>query len=330
MANAAFSPRDFKAWIIEEATPGTIPTITSGLYQLDVDSVSMPSLNVNQLLDVRTSTGRVLSSEDFFQDNKNRVTEVSLSGIFHKDIGHTMLLQNVCGASMGSVADVSLAYNATGVTGKYGVAQNDATFTLVLASPDTTDGFNLIVPGAMCTNFQISADSTADGGVYKFSATIQSGRIPTLNDTTTEAGTAYTANPISISTLTTKKVYSADVILSNFGVTIDSPAVYAGTSANGYEAFTRGAEISVTATAQSKYDSATRGFINSFDGQVAGGHDAADSFTMTQSTATDCSIDIPSAVLTNTALSEGDIMMIDTELKAVNIGSGNVITFDLA
>ena len=31
MANAAFSPRDFKAWIIEEATTGTIPTITSGV-----------------------------------------------------------------------------------------------------------------------------------------------------------------------------------------------------------------------------------------------------------------------------------------------------------
>ena len=49
MANAMFSPKDFKAWVIEEATTGTSPGITSGLYQLDVDSVSFPSLNPNQV-----------------------------------------------------------------------------------------------------------------------------------------------------------------------------------------------------------------------------------------------------------------------------------------
>ena len=85
MANAAFSPKDFKAWIIEEATTGTIPTITSGLLQLDVDSVSMPSLNVNQNLTPRTSLGRVLHANDFFQDDEIRVTEVSLSGTYHND-----------------------------------------------------------------------------------------------------------------------------------------------------------------------------------------------------------------------------------------------------
>ena len=79
MANAVFSPRDFKAWVIEETTTGTKPTITSGLYQLDVDSISFPSLNVNQVASVRTSTGRVAHVNDFFQDNDMRTVEVSLS-----------------------------------------------------------------------------------------------------------------------------------------------------------------------------------------------------------------------------------------------------------
>ena len=57
---------------------------------------------------------------------------------------------------------------------------------------------------------------------------------------------------------------------------------------------------------------------------------AADAFTMTQTTETDCSIAIPSAVLTNVVLSEGDIMMLDVEMKAVALTSGNVITFNLA
>ena len=66
MANAAFSPKDFKAWVVEETDTGNnagaldAPAITSGLFQLDVDSVAFPSIAPNQNLDVRTSVGRVL------------------------------------------------------------------------------------------------------------------------------------------------------------------------------------------------------------------------------------------------------------------------------
>ena len=73
MANAAFSPRDFKAWVIEETDTGNnagaldAPAITSALLQLDVDSVSFPSISPNQKLDVRSSVGRVLHSNDFFK-----------------------------------------------------------------------------------------------------------------------------------------------------------------------------------------------------------------------------------------------------------------------
>jgi len=331
MANAAFSPKDFKAWIIEEGTTGTIPTITSGLLQLDVDSVSFPSLNVNQNLDKRTSVGRVLASADFFQDNEMRATEVSLGGTFHKDGAHVMLLQSVCGQALNStVADVSIAYNNTCVSGKYGTTEGDKTFTLVLAPPDTTDGYNIVMPGCLCTNFTISADTGSNGGVYTWSANISSGQNPSTDNTATEAGTAYSSAPIAISTLTGATTINsiASTVLSSFSVSIDSPAVYQGFSATGYAAFARAAEVAVTASAQVKYDSVTRPLINNFNTQSA--HDAADAFTMTQASATDCSIAIASAVLTNVAISEGDIAMIDVELKAVNIGSGNVIVFDLA
>ena len=36
------------------------------MYQLDVDSVGMPSLNVNRL-DVRSGAGRTFKDEDFFK-----------------------------------------------------------------------------------------------------------------------------------------------------------------------------------------------------------------------------------------------------------------------
>mgnify|MGYP005821697039 CR=1 FL=1 len=329
MANAAFSPRDFKAWIIEEATTGTIPTITSGLLQLDVDSVAFPSIAPNQNLDVRSNVGRVLHSEDFFQDNVMRATEVSLSGTYHNDVNHIMLMQSACGVALAAtVADVVIPTASTTVSGKYGVTENDKTFTLVLASPDTTDGYNIIMAGCLCTNFSITADSGSDGGVYKWSATISTGQKPTTNNTATEAGTAYTANPISINTLTGATTINsiASTIISSFNVTIDSPAVYTGVSASGYAAYARGAELSVTCAAQVKYDSVTRPLLNNFNTQTT--HDAADFFTMTQAGASDCSIAIGAGVLTNAALSEGDIMMIDVEGKAVNVGN-NIIAFDL-
>ena len=121
MANAVFSPKDFKVWVIEEATTGQAPTLNA-CYQLDVDSVSFPSLNVNQVTSVRTQTGRVAHIDDFFQDNDMRAVEISLSGTFHKDGGHVMLMQSVCGNALtpDSVADVTIGAAPTATVGKYG------------------------------------------------------------------------------------------------------------------------------------------------------------------------------------------------------------------
>ena len=337
MANAAFSPRDFKAWVIEETDTGNnagaldAPAITSGLLQLDVDSVSFPSISPNQTLDVRSSVGRVLHSNDFFQDNVMRATEVTLSGTYHNDTGHLLLMQSVCGADLAaSVADVVIPTASTTVSGLYGTGtEANKTFTLVLAPPDTTDAYNVILVGCLCTNFTLSAEAASDGGKYKWSATISTGCKPITNNTATEAGTAYSSSPISISTLTSATTINsiASTILSSFSVTIDSPAVYTGVAATGYAAFARGAELAVTCAAQVKYDSVTRPLINNFNTQTA--HDAADFFTMTQATATDCSIAIGAGVITNAALSEGEVMMVDFEGKAVNVGN-NIIAFDLA
>jgi len=336
MADAAFSPRDFKAWVIEETktgqSAGTLdsPAITSAMLQLDVDSVSFPSIAPNQNLDVRSSIGRVLHSNDFFQDNVLRATEVSLSGTYHNDTGHILLMQSASGVSLqATVADVDIPTASTTVSGKYGASDANKTFTLVLAPPDTTDGYNIVLVGCLCTNFSISAETGTDGGVYKWSATISTGCKPITNDTTAEAGTVYSAAPISISTLTGATTINSitSTVLSSFSVTIDSPAVYSGVAATGYAAFARGAELAVTCSASVKYDSVTRPLLNNFNTQSA--YDAADFFTMTQATATHCSIAIGAGVLTGAAVSEGDIAMIDVEGKAVNVGN-NIIEFSLA
>ena len=63
-SNIAFSPKEWEVWILGESTLGTAVTANSGMYQLDVDSVSMPSLGLNQSIDLRNTSGRTFNDED--------------------------------------------------------------------------------------------------------------------------------------------------------------------------------------------------------------------------------------------------------------------------
>ena len=50
-----FSPKEFKCFVISDATnAGSSGIHSSNMNQLDVDSISFPSLNVTQVLDVRS------------------------------------------------------------------------------------------------------------------------------------------------------------------------------------------------------------------------------------------------------------------------------------
>ena len=330
MANAAFSPKDYRVAVRAESTNGSDPGIGSSISYLDVDSIGFPSLNINQALDVRTGAGRILGEVDFFQDNKSSVTEFSIGGTLHIDTGHKLLMQNI----MNSTADpLAIVYNHQPNSGLYGTTTHaNTTFTTYITSQDQTDGNNIVMEGCMCTNFAINADMGTDGGKYTYSATMQTGRVIHLNNTTTPATGNYSGSPITMAGLTAGSisVYSLNPVLSAFGVTIDSPAVFTGVDSNGFKAFARGAETSVTANATVKLDSVTRDLTQTFNTQASGTADDAGCLTLTQGTATDCSISMPSGVLTNVAYNEGDIMMLDVEMKAVNIGSGSVLTFDVA
>ena len=328
MANAAFSPKDFKAWIIEEATTGTIPTITSGLLQLDVDSVSMPSLNINQNLTPSTSVGRVLHNEDFFQDNNLRIVEISLSGRWHDDTGHGGLLNNITGDTSG---DHSIATGYAPDAIKYGdskTAGHFDTFTLVLKAPSQSNAKNIEMAGCVVTNFTWSSDINTEGGMYKWSATIQTGAVCDFADATASSGTAYVNTDLfKLSSATATEVINAAVALNSFTLTIDNPAVFVGSKldAAGYEVVNRGAECSVTLDCQVKYDDATDEFINLFDAQTAA-YTTTYPFKITASNAGGIQID--NAVFTNISLSEGEIMMLDISMKSVDDGSDALLTLD--
>ena len=235
---------------------------------------------------------------------------------------------------MNSIADpLAIAYNHSPNSGLYGTTTTaNTTFSTYILSQDQDDGNNIVLEGCLCTNFSISAEMGTDGGKYTYSATVQTGRVAHFNNTSTPAGTAYSGSPITMAGLTpgSISVYSLNPVLSSFGVTIDSPAVFTGVDSNGYKAFGRAAETAVTATTTVKLDSVTRDLPQTFNVQASGTADDAGCLTLTQGTATNFSISMPSGVLTNVAYNEGDAMMLDVEFKAVNIGSGNVLTIDVA
>jgi len=326
--NHAFSPKEFQVWIASDSTnAGTSGISASTMYQLDVDSASMPSLNVNQVLDVRSGVGRTLKDEDFFQDNTLRVTELSISGNMHLDTGHKLLLQNVCNDVSG---DASVATGFTPASQLYGsaVTNTASSLTVVIKSSDHTNQRSLEIPGMVVTNFALSADAGEEGGRYKFSATLQSGVKPDVNESSTLAGNNVYANTTNVfmSSASGLKVFNTDVVMQSFTATIDSPAVFSGVTSTGYELVTRGAETAVTVDTQIKYDGNTKGFINSFDTQTA--PLSGNMFVMTNNNA--YGIDVQNGVFTNVAYAEADVMMLDCSIKSVDDGTDALITFDIS
>lgn len=320
----AFSPKEWKVGIVSDATNAGATGIGSTMNQLDVDSIGFPTLNVNQKLDVRSGASRTFKDEDFFQENALRAVEISLSGTLHVDAGHKLLAQNICNDVSGNVA---VASGFTGASQKYGAAVTNAasSLTLVMQPSDTTNQQGLEFFGCVVTSFSITAEAGTDGGQYKWSATLMTGKKPDLASTASPTITAYANTDIpKLSGSSGHKVFNTDVIMSSFTTAIESPAVFTGVASDGFEVVSRGAEIAVTAEAQVKYDGNTKGFINSFDTQTA----ALSGNMLVITNDANFGVDIQNGVFTDVALSEGDLMMLDCSIKSVDDGTDALVEFD--
>ncbi len=322
----AFSPKEWKVGIVSDATNAGATGIGSTMNQLDVDSIGFPSLNATQKLDVRSGVGRTFKDEDFFQDSILRTVEISLSGTLHNDAGHKLLLQNICNDASG---DIAVATGFTAASQKYGAAVDSAisSLTLVMQPSDVSNQQGLEFFGCVVTAFSITAEGGADGGQYKWSATLQTGKKPDLASTAAPTISAYANTDIPLlSSSSGHKVFNVDVILSSFTASLENSAVFTGVASDGYEVVSRGAEIAVSVETQVKYDGNTKGFVNSFDTQSAAL--SGNMFVITNNNA--FGIDVQNGVFTNVALAEGDLMMLDCAIKSVDDGTDALITFDVS
>ena len=184
----AFSPKEWKVAVVSDATNAGATGIGSTMNQLDVDSIGMPSLNPNQVLEVKSGGGRTLKDEDVFQSNVLRVSEFSLSGTLHNDTGHKLLLQNICNDVTSDVA-VASGFTAASqnIAGSTAVTNAASSLTFVFQPSDVTNQQGMEFFGCVVTNFSISADLGTEGGRYKWSATIQTGKVPDLASTAAPA-----------------------------------------------------------------------------------------------------------------------------------------------
>ena len=321
----AFSPKEWKVGIVSDATNAGSTGIETTMYQLDVDSIGFPSLNVTQKLDVRSGVGRTLKDEDFFQDNILRAVEISLSGTLHNDAGHKLLAQNICNDV---TTDIAVATGFAPASQKYGDAVLNAasSLTVVMQPSDTTNQLGLEFFGCVVTAFSITAEGNSDGGQYKWSATLQTGKKPDLASTASPTISAYANTDIPLlSSSSGHKVFAQDVILSSFTASLENPAVFTGVASDGYEVVSRGTEMAVSIESQVKYDGNTKGLINSFDTQSSAL--SGNMFVVINNNA--FGVDVQNGVFTNVALSEGDLMMLDCSIKSVDDGTDALITFDV-
>lgn len=330
---AAFSPKQFQVLIAEQDAFGTVEAGGGNAYHaLDVDSVGTPSLNPTQALDVRTGS-RVLQKEDFFQDNKASVKEISVSGTA-TTAALDMLLENIMGEPEGTASGVYTFASNAGVqsVGKTDSSQAGTLLSVVVKSPLSNS--DLSFKDCVVTSLSLSGDAGTEGGRIKFSATFQTGTlVEDLSDDSTTVDTAFAASEnyfmSNWSDTSYRKIYGVDdLVLSAFTLTLENPATFVGLSTTGYETVSRAGEFSAALDVTAKYDVNTEPLIAKFNDQTQQGVTAAQA-TILDNNGTlangSFGISMPTTILTNVAFNEGDVMMLDVSAKAVGDGSNALV-----
>ena len=334
-SNIGFSPKEWTVLIRPQTEWGETEAGTD-MFQLDVDSVSMPSLGVNQSIDLRNTSGRTFNDEDFFQDNKMTAREMTFSGNFHTDSAHKYPFLNLSNqATSNDTVPFAAGHQpqslGNGVSISAGTMASHHLFTIALAAPETTNAKHMLFHNCICTNFQISADIGTDGGRYKYSATFSTGgNYQALANQTSIAPSASYLNTTNVTmggiNSSTLKVADINATLNSFSVAVDFPAIWTGAGSLGYEVCNRAQECSITFDAQVKYDDLTDELINTFDAQSA----AVDGVGLNIVNSANFDIAINDYILTNVALSEGDLMMLDISGKALDDGTEPLLVLDWA
>ena len=327
---ASYSSSAFKIAIAEQDAFGTIEAAGGNDYHaLDVDSISSPSLNLNQALDVRSGS-RVLQTTDFFHTKVGAISEISVSGTA-TTAALDMLLENMMGEAEGSASGVySFLSNASAQSvGSGSSSQAGTLLSVVMISP--ISAMDLGFKDCVVTALSLSGDAGTEGGRIKFSATFKTGSAVDATQATAVGAvdTAFTAASENYTMNTWTAGYRqlvgvADVVMSSFTLNLTNDANFLGLVSTGYETISRAGEFSATLDATVKYDDKVQAFFENFQDQVTGASEGA-TLLNNDSSLTDGAfgISMPASVMTNVAFNEQAMMMMDVSVKAIGAGVGS-------
>jgi len=318
----AFSPKEFELAICQETTCGTAKV--DAMLGVNIDSISFPTLNPTQVMDVRSHSGRVAQDIDVFLSKAQTVKEVSFSGILHREIA-PFFIEGVMGSATSDANGTDELFQIldTYSPGEivYGDTSGDRAFTYTLGLISPVAGKSITIPGMVFTNMTFSADMGEEAGRIKFEATMQSGKSANF-DQTVSVATDYSANYYSMGDMSFRTVAGvADNLLQSFSLTIENPANFHGYSGNDFEVISRAIpEISVTSDLTMKYDSNSLELDAAFGGtQAAGGAVTTIGTGAAIEAGTDnkFSYEMHNSIITNYAFNEGAAMLVDISLKGL-------------
>ena len=265
---SAFSPKEWTIGVAEETTVGTVATSFKGI---EIESISMPSINDTRVMEKRAgSTGRILNEADLFYLESGAEHEFSVSGILTTDL-IPILVENAMGVS--AATNVCLVdFNHAPVSFLHGASSSGSHNTVSfridgVSAPNSS----YTLKGCVVTSLTISANASEEGGRFKFDLTAK-----TRSPFTSSAGASgtiatFTENFVYLSNFTApKKVYATEIVLDSFGLTVENPVTFLGNKADGSdyglpEGYQRSIpEFKTTANCVVKFDANTNDFIDSW------------------------------------------------------------------
>tara|TARA_X000001382_G_C3147117_1_gene171639 strand:- start:109 stop:1116 length:1008 start_codon:yes stop_codon:yes gene_type:complete len=325
----ALSPKEFLLAFKPETTTGTANVATMNL--INVDSVSSPSFNLSQVLDVRNGVGRTAKVADAFTDEKGTRKEISFSGTADATT-LPILLQAVTTTAVGSSpASYDIAYNYTPPEIQIGtgsISDNLHTFTVAISHPEAGNDHSMVFKGCVLTALSLTGSMGTESGRIKISGTFASGSQGTFGQSRPTSTVAYSSTNYSMTqwTAQTKIAGIDDCVISDFAINIENPSEFMGFNANGDpQAVVRAVpEILVSVDATVKADDNTSGLHNAFKtGGTSAGIEVANHATW--SSATTFGIKMANGTLTAVDYNEASAMFYNVSIKGLASTSGDLV-----
>tara|TARA_B100000424_G_scaffold152942_2_gene116828 strand:- start:15436 stop:16434 length:999 start_codon:yes stop_codon:yes gene_type:complete len=322
---AGYSSSEFQLAFVAESNIGTANV--SSMNLINIDSVTFPSLNPTQVLNIRSGTGRVSKLASTFISEKNTMKEISFSGVADSTV-LPLLLQNITtNTADGNTYDV--AHNYTPPELEDGASSAiTKTVTVALVSPEAGNDHSVIFPGCTLTQLTMSGDMGTESGRVMISGTFSTGFTPTYGQNKPTSMTAFGSTFYSLSDFTTTRTVAsiADSIIQSFSLNLSNPSAYigySGANADPMSIVRATPEFEISYDASVKYDDNTAGLHTDFKDGDTVTLELANNGTFSSATGFGCKASY--GKITSISMSENAAMFFDVSVKLFAHTSGDVI-----